>query len=70
MDALTKAKEEMQNCKKSWEGYEVEPSIVVVQAYAAIAQAEQLKRIADMLEGYLSVYSDGAVMAIARGEFK
>jgi len=33
------------------------------QAYAAVAQAEQLKRIADMMEGYLAVYADPAVFS-------
>jgi hypothetical protein len=32
-------------------------------ALAAIAQAEQLKRIADMMEGYLSIYADPHVFA-------
>lgn len=37
--------------------------IAEAQALATIAQAEQLKRIADMLEGYLSIYADPAVFS-------
>jgi hypothetical protein len=43
-------------------------NVEIAKAYAAIAQAEQLKRIADMMEGYLSVNADPTVFeGIERG---
>lgn len=40
-------------------------SFAKAQAYAAIAQAEQLKRIADYIEGYAAIYLDPAVVNVA-----
>lgn len=54
MSALTKAIEEMERV----EGGEFVDGMFVVakaQAYAAIAQAEQMKRVANALENWMSV---------------
>jgi hypothetical protein len=55
-------KAEQQDGNAYWRG-RAERHYNQAAVYAAVAQAEQLKRIADMMEGYLAVYADPAVFS-------
>lgn len=67
MDALKQARADMGYYEEWADKSPVVPSpkllIGSAQAYAAIEQAEQLKRIADMMESYLAIYADPAVLS-------
>lgn len=63
MDALEKAISMAESAKDSSSFESWNLRVFTAQAYAAIAQAEQLKRIADMMENYLAIYGDPAVLS-------
>lgn len=62
MDTLTEIKKKLENL--DLESLSTDMVLVlaaILQVEAQQAQAEQLKRIGDMLEGYLATYCDPAV---------
>lgn len=60
MDALKMARENMERFEDG-EFADAGTVLAKAQAYAAIAQAEQLKRIADMFANYFDICVDSAI---------
>lgn len=61
-DAIEQAKQLVQDAYYDERGMQ-DTMRADAATWAAIAQAEQLKRIADMMEGYLAIYADPAVFS-------
>lgn len=61
MDALKEAKRAAENADWKKEPDDTHEQLELAKMYAAIAQAEQLKRIANMFANYFEIMVDGAI---------